>query len=174
MKSIKKFLTYSLFVFMSVTLSGCFGSFSLVRNLYEFNDSIGGDDVGGRFLKSVVFWVGGIVYSFAGLIDFTILNVIEFWTGANPISMAPGEVETQEVCYEGKTYLLTATQNRMHVQEIVSEGEGEEVALVFKPENRAWYAQSDCQEIKLAEQDRDNAEMAHFYHMDGTAVLKPI
>lgn len=35
------------------------------------------------------------VYSFAVFVDAVILNLIEFWTGSNPISMNEGDIEIQ-------------------------------------------------------------------------------
>jgi len=66
----------------SVVLTGCFGKFTLVRGLYQFNKQV--ED---KFVRSLVFDVMVIlpVYEVAGLIDWAVLNVIEFWTGKNPV-----------------------------------------------------------------------------------------
>jgi hypothetical protein len=64
-------------------LSGCFGSFSLVKKVYKFNEGLGDKWVQelGFVLMSIVPVYGG-----AALIDALILNSIEFWTGDKPVS----------------------------------------------------------------------------------------
>lgn len=66
------------------TLSGCYGSFGLTKKVYQFNGTIGN-----KWLKSLLFFVmAGVVpvYGIAGLVDAVVLNLIEFWTGSNPVS----------------------------------------------------------------------------------------
>ena len=67
------------------TLSaGCFGKFQLTRKLYDVNQSI--DE---KYIRSVVTWIFVIPYALTGILDFVIFNVIEFWTGENPVVSAP-------------------------------------------------------------------------------------
>ncbi len=61
--------------------SGCYGKFQLTRNLYEVNKSV--ED---KYLRSVVTWIFVIPYGIAGFLDFAIFNLIEFWSGENPIA----------------------------------------------------------------------------------------
>lgn len=74
----------------SLMLTGCFGKFTLVRGLYDFNKQV--ED---KFIRSVVFDVMVIlpVYSIAGLVDWAVLNVIEFWTGKNPVVIKITELD---------------------------------------------------------------------------------
>jgi hypothetical protein len=68
------------------TLSaGCFGKFQLTRKLYDINQGI--DD---KYVRSATTWVFVIVpvYGVVGLLDFVVFNVIEFWTGENPVVSA--------------------------------------------------------------------------------------
>jgi hypothetical protein len=74
----------SLFLLLPVLpLLGCYGEFALTKSLYEFNGNI---DPNG-FIQSVVMWVLSFffIYSVAVLVDVAILNLIEFWTGDNPM-----------------------------------------------------------------------------------------
>jgi hypothetical protein len=67
------------------TLSaGCFGKFQLTRKLYDVNQSI--DE---KYIRSVVTWIFVIPYALTGILDFVVFNVIEFWTGENPVVSAP-------------------------------------------------------------------------------------
>ena len=75
---------------MQTSLTGCFGKFALVRKVYGFNET-----VGDKWLRSLLMFALVVipVYQVAGLFDYVILNVIEFWTGNNPAaaSLAPGQ-----------------------------------------------------------------------------------
>lgn len=86
--------------------TGCFGEFALVRKVYAFNQ-----DISNKFVRTLVFYGLNIipVYSIAGTIDFYILNLIEFWTGSNPMALQDGESEQQLITMDGVTYLVTAT-----------------------------------------------------------------
>jgi hypothetical protein len=61
--------------------SGCFGKFQLTRNLYEINKSV--ED---KYLRSAVTWLFVIPYGIAGFLDFAVFNLIEFWSGENPLA----------------------------------------------------------------------------------------
>lgn len=91
---IKKFqkpvLTLALFGVLFGSTANCFGKFALVRKVYQFNDSINaGGGLINRFVKTLVFYVLNFipVYGIAGFVDFVILNLIEFWTGSNPLAL---------------------------------------------------------------------------------------
>ncbi|HOV98921.1 MAG TPA: DUF3332 family protein, partial [Bacteroidota bacterium] len=66
-----------------ITLSGCFGSFNLVKKVYKFNEGLGG-----KWVQEIGFIVMSVVpiYSGAAFIDAVILNTIEFWSGKNPVA----------------------------------------------------------------------------------------
>jgi hypothetical protein len=65
--------------------AGCFGKFQMTRTLYDVNKS-----VEQPYLRSAVTWAFIVpVYGIAGLLDFFVFNVIEFWSGENPITEGP-------------------------------------------------------------------------------------
>ncbi|MDA8122406.1 MAG: DUF3332 family protein [Deltaproteobacteria bacterium] len=64
--------------------SGCFGKFQLTRKMYEINQSV--DD---KYVRSAVTWLFVIPYVLTGTLDFCIFNLIEFWSGENPIAAGP-------------------------------------------------------------------------------------
>lgn len=85
MKYIKKFIgTILLLSFSFGLLLQCYGSFPLVRTIYNFNGSIGGPSKGGGVLRSIIMILLTIipVYGISFLIDVLILNTIEFWSGS--------------------------------------------------------------------------------------------
>lgn len=69
-------------------LTGCYGSFSLTKKLYNFNGSLGN-----KWVKSGFVFFLGFVYGLTGMVDAAILNLIEFWTGSNPIAAKDGHFE---------------------------------------------------------------------------------
>lgn len=70
---------------VGVFSTGCFGKFQLTRKVYEINQAI--DE---KYVRSAATWIFVIVqvYTVAALLDFIVFNVIEFWTGENPVAGA--------------------------------------------------------------------------------------
>jgi len=64
--------------------AGCFGKFQLTKKLYDINQSI--DE---KYVRSAATWIFIIPYALTGILDFVLFNVIEFWTGENPVVSAP-------------------------------------------------------------------------------------
>ncbi len=60
--------------------AGCYGKFQLTRTLYDINTS-----VQDKYVRSAVTWLLIIPYGIAGFLDFAVFNLIEFWSGENPI-----------------------------------------------------------------------------------------
>ena len=74
--------------FLSVHVSGCFGSFALVRKVYGINEGISEN----KFIRWAVFLGFAIipVYGISGLVDALVFNTMEFWTGSNPLGGGGG------------------------------------------------------------------------------------
>jgi hypothetical protein len=144
MRTLLKFVSVMLVV---VILSGCFGNFQLTRNLYKWNSS-----VGDKFVNTAVMWVMMIVpvYGVCGFIDMFILNLVEFWSGENPLTMKSGDVDIQIVENEGKIYQIKASQNRFDITQLEGEDAGKSVAIIFDPSDGSWYLQSEEITEKIA------------------------
>jgi hypothetical protein len=162
----KRFIkTIAIVLVMTLVLfqfTGCYGKFQLTRNLYKWNGQLGD-----KFINTIVMWVLMIVpvYSIVGFVDFVILNVIEFWTGTNPIAMQPGDKETQLVEMDGKMYQITATQNRFDINQVNT---NVKISLVFSQEEQAWYVeQADGQSIKIAEFSGNSQDILSLIQPDG-------
>ncbi len=152
----KKFNRYFILFAVSTGLfiqTGCFGSFKLIEKVYEWNGSI--ED---KFVRSIVFWALCIipVYAIAGFVDIVILNVIEFWSGSNPVSMRDGEHEEQVVAYKGRSFLLEASKNRFSITEINGKKANKPVKLLFTPENLTWNLEQDQRLIALSRLEQDD------------------
>ena len=72
------------------TFQGCYGSFALTKKVYKFNGS-----VGDKWLKSLLFVAMCIVpvYELSGFVDAIAFNLIEFWTGSNPVAAAQDHMD---------------------------------------------------------------------------------
>lgn len=91
MKSRTSRLVAAVFVtFLSLHVSGCFGSFALTRKIYGLNESVSSN----KFVRWLVFLGFTIipVYGVGTFVDALVFNSIEFWSGSNPLANA----ETQE------------------------------------------------------------------------------
>lgn len=113
----KRWISLSLATAMAVTAvgaTGCFGKFALTRKLYTWNDGLGN-----KFVKTLVFWGLHVIpaYPVCASADYLILNVLEFWTGSNPVA-DNRDIQTREredgsveIRYAGVDYLLVPTSD---------------------------------------------------------------
>lgn len=145
----------------TTTLQSCIGSFSLTRKVYEFNKS-----VGNNWIQELVFLVFCAipVYGTAIFIDAVILNLIEFWTGSNPLSMNEGDIEIQyKKGIDGNNYKLTATKNKLHILQIDGSEKGKEMAFVYNPDNTTWSIEKDGMAMKIAKVNYNENGIAENY-----------
>ncbi len=165
MKTLKRF-TLVMVALSTLTLSmGCYGTFGLTRNIYSWNGKV----TDSKFANSIIMWGLIIIpaYPIATFIDILILNVIEFWSGSNPMAMTEGESETQIVASADKVYEITATKNQFHVKQIEGVDKGREVDLVYHTDDASWYLTDGEENIKLAQGDMDNNAWVKVFHPDG-------
>lgn len=122
----------------TLLFSSCLGSFQAFNNLKDWNMEVSDS----RFVNNLIFWGLNIVpvYGLFFLGDTLIFNVIEFWSGSNPIAMNPGETETQLVEKDGNTYQMVATTNRIKVEVIEGPKQGKKLELFYKPDEKSWNA----------------------------------
>ncbi|OQX80703.1 MAG: hypothetical protein B6D64_02840 [Bacteroidetes bacterium 4484_276] len=147
MRKIKSFLMAIVFLGVTLSQSGCIGSFQLTTNLYDWNQN----DVGGKWGPELVFAAFVIipVYAVTLLADGIVLNSIEFWTGNDPLAMQDGEKETKIVQQGDDTYKLTAEKNRVQVEKIAGENQGEEGEFIYNDEDATWTYNSEQQQFHL-------------------------
>ncbi|MDX2195735.1 MAG: DUF3332 family protein [Cytophagales bacterium] len=153
MKKIIKPIAIALIAIFSMQmLTSCFGKFALTRIIYKFNDGLGGNDIGGRFIKTIVMWVMLIipVYGIGSFIDIIILNLIEFWTGKNPLAMKAGESDTQFVTFKGNSYKMVATQGQMIVTILDGKNAGKSQTLYFNQDHTISILH-EGQQVKVAQ-----------------------
>lgn len=166
----KKFGIYSMTILMlgiGTLSTGCFGKFALVRKLYTWNDGLGN-----KWLKTIVFWGLNFipVYGFCGFVDYFILNVVEFWTGSNPIAMGPTDKETQIVKgKDGNSYEITATQNRFDIVQLTGANKGTKQSMLFNPTAQTCSIVIDGKESKLV-QYNETAHTVQLFRPDGSSI----
>ena len=69
-----------------VSTLGCFGRFALTRRIYDWNEHVSGD----KWVRSLVFVLIVPIYGVVNLFDALFANVVEFWSGHNPMASLPG------------------------------------------------------------------------------------
>lgn len=118
--------------------SSCLGSFRAFNNLKEWNQGVSDS----KFVNNLVFWGLNIVpvYGLFFLGDAIIFNVIEFWSGSNPIAMREGEREVQIVERDGNTYEMIAEKNRIFLTVLDGPKKGNKLEVFYKPDEKSWNA----------------------------------
>ena len=174
MKKIAKlFLALGMLSTVMLT-TGCFGKFSLTKEVYSFHNSIAGNDTKGKLIKSLLLIVGGeVVYGFSIFVDVVALNLIEFWTGSNPLAMAEGQKETQVVMRDGIKYEITATRNNFEVKQLTGENKGKVQSVTFNEKELAWYNTSNGASQKMIQYSVEKGQIvsAVCYGQNGQSVV---
>lgn len=127
----KRILCMVLVVFiagMSFSFSGCAGHYALFNKAHPV---IG--NLGGKWIGAIVNWIIGwpIVYPICLLADVFIFNLIEFWSGKNPIALGNSFDQTDEngnhlaaVINEDGTLSVTMTGTNGEITDYLFEREG--------------------------------------------------
>jgi hypothetical protein len=149
---------------MLTQLQGCYGNFNLTRKIYAWNGTLGD-----KWINSVVLFVLFIVpvYALCGLVDYVVLNTIQFWTGKNPVTLKEGEKDIQMVQWKGNEYRLTATTNRLDVQQIVEGKAQAPVSLIYDIRTQSWSAKSEKGERRIIEMVGEDGMVADLIYPDG-------
>jgi hypothetical protein len=149
-KLILKSTVIGMLAVFSISSTGCFGEFALTRKVYTFNDGIGD-----KFVKTIVFYAMNIVpvYGIASAADFFILNLVEFWTGSNPLAMTDGEVEQRVVKYKGSKYQITATKNNFNIVPLEGLNKGKTTDLSFDVTSQTWTMTNESGSQKIIDID---------------------
>ena len=95
--------------FVPVTTTACFGSFPIIRKVYHWN--LGVHD--NKWVRWLVFVLINIipVYAASAIFDMVFSNSVEFWTGRNPMALAPGATKLVEGP-NGERAVMTLREDR--------------------------------------------------------------
>lgn len=155
------------------TQSGCYGEFALVKKVYDWNGGLSSN----KFVTSLLFWVLNIVpvYGVAAFIDVIILNLIEFWSGSNPMSMNEGDHEMQLATINGVDYRIDATKDTFTTTQLTGEQAGEVRIMKFDRNSLTWkYSDSEvCEQPVMTFLD-DRAENVRVYTGQGAVDMATI
>ncbi len=113
----------SLALALTVTLTGCFGSFALTKKAYDFNKSLGD-----KWIQWVVYLVAGsVVVPLTLTVDSLVLNSIEFWTGKNPV--ASGDTFHQTDAQGNSVVAVKMNDGSLFMQLHTNDGQKQEMIL---------------------------------------------
>lgn len=168
MRNFKKTIAIFFMACTGLLVTSCFGRFELVRKVYNWNDEV----VENKFVKSLLFYAMNIipVYGIAGAVDFLILNLVEFWSGTNPLAMEEGDVEERLFAKNGVEYKMVATKNKLEVTALNGENAGVQQALRFDEDNLTWYFEDEENCLALMSFEGENQEVLRVHHADGASM----
>ncbi|MGJ4747470.1 DUF3332 family protein [Leptospira sp. SA-E8] len=142
------------------SLANCFGKFALVRVFYNANDGI---NVGGgllaKIVKTVLFYIPfGFLMAIGGFIDFLLFNLIEFWSGSNPVGLNEYDKEGRyaksfEQDGEKLTLVYTNFGSRLDLTAVSKEGKSETLTA-FRAQPGKFFVEREGQlsEIEVTSQ----------------------
>lgn len=133
-----KKVVISLMLASTLMFTSCLGSFHAVTGLKNWNDGVSNN----KFVNNLVFWGLNIipVYGLFAFGDVVIFNLIEFWSGSNPLAMNDGDKETQIIEKEGIRYEVTATKNKMEVVVLDGNSKGNSLTMEYFTDDKSWNA----------------------------------
>jgi hypothetical protein len=138
-------------IILTVGVAGCFGNFAATRKVYQFNEGFGD-----KWMNQIMFWVLSVAYGIAGFADVVLFNTIEFWTGSNPIAMAPGEEVIKYASEDDKNLKIVIRQNQVSVVDL--DNPTDDLQLSYKPLEKSWYYHSDKGLVKIATLSEDKVD----------------
>jgi hypothetical protein len=167
----KKFTLYSMSILMlgiGTLNSGCMGSWIITKKIYHWNEKA----TGNKFVDNGIFWILSFwFYPITLVVDFFLLNLIEFWTGSNPMAMAPGEKETAVVKgNDGNQYEMTVTQYRYDILTLTGEHTGQKTTIFYTPETKTWSTEKNGV-VQAIETIHDYINKVELYSKDGSVKL---
>ena len=108
-----------------LVLSGCHGSYGLTKKLLRWNGTLGN-----KWLNSCVhflMWVVPVYPISIGLVDWLVLNTVEFWTGSNPLAADDSYYQKDE---QGNSVAAVKNEDgSLSVQYTTSKGETTNLTL---------------------------------------------
>lgn len=152
-----------------VANTGCYGSFNLTKKFYKWNGS-----VGDKWVHSILFWVFNIipVYGVCALADAIVLNVIEFWSGSNPMALNSDVELHKTVENNGKVFEVTMGKGKISIVQTKGPDSEKKVTLTYKQESAAWYLSDGKTSQMIVSFDPKPLNTVHLYYPDGRMVTK--
>lgn len=119
----------SVFIIATI-MSGCYGSFTLTKKLYNWNTESGKD----KFGREAIFLACSILPLYGGAIflDAIVFNSIEFWTEKNPLIVKRIENGNQSLVMKyqkGKKLRVDIFENNQHKDTILISKNGNGIEI---------------------------------------------
>ncbi|XDD51360.1 DUF3332 family protein [Leptospira sp. WS92.C1] len=88
-----------------ISFANCFGKFAIVKKVYNVNEDFNiGSGLFAKMIKTLLMYFPfGILYGIGFFFDLFLFNLIEFWSGSNPVGL-------NEYDQDGK-YVKTLEEN---------------------------------------------------------------
>ncbi|MBN1600608.1 MAG: DUF3332 family protein [Chitinispirillaceae bacterium] len=155
----------------TLTSTGCYGSFSLTKKIYKWNGS-----VGEKFAQSGIMWLFVIlpVYQFCGFIDFVVLNLIEFWTGSNPLALNSDTTTRQTFNNGDKSYEVEIGKGALCITETAGPDVGKSVTVSFDAKTASWHLSDGTTSKVIASINPKPLNTIDLYYPDGKTTSKPL
>jgi hypothetical protein len=141
---------------LAVHASGCFGSFSLTRKIYDINQGISEN----KFVRWLVFLAFTIlpVYGVGTFVDAVVLNSLEFWTGSNPLGGGGGSIRgasPRAVRLSPTETLKLSRDGESGVMRVELEREGQELQVrYFEPLDDGMVVRDEAGALLLRARER--------------------
>ena len=169
MKKSGIYITMLLMLGIGTLNTSCMGSWGLTKKVYNWNDTA----TGNKFVNNVIFYALNFipVYAVSIFVDYAILNLVEFWTGSNPLAMGPNDKDSQLVKgKDGNKYEIVVTQNQYQITPLSGSENGKAVKVFFTPETQTWSLNKNNETTVLAKL-LPELNKAEIYKLDGSVEL---
>lgn len=114
----------------SMTMSSCIGSFALFNKYAAWQKNM----TSNKFVNAIVgFFLMPIVGSITFIVDYLVLNTIEFWSGDNPVASRVGKTD-QIIGQDGRAYAVTYLKDGYEVKSPT----GELTVFTYDKKQDAW------------------------------------
>lgn len=166
-KTMRKFVLSGAMAALLLTQTGCLGTFTLTKNVLEFNKSVTND----KIVNNLIFYVMNIipVYPAVVFVDVVILNLIEFWTGDNPIVMKEGDKQERFISYNGVDYKVTATKNQFQFEKVLGDELVDIGAVAYTSEGMVWNYEYNGKVNPIVQINTDKS--VTYFTANGTATV---
>jgi len=123
----------------SLLFTSCIGSFTMTSKVYSWNQKV----TGNKFINTCILWIlTPDVYPATVVIDYVVLNVIEFWTGANPLAFGgPQDLEKVVVTKSGTSKVVMGN-NEITITDLDGKNAGKLLSLRYDPQSNNFFCKS--------------------------------
>ncbi len=126
------------------SFANCFGSFGIVKAIYGAHRGLKiGSGLLAKFIQTVLMYFPfSILYGFGFVADILLFNLVEFWTGSNPVAKSEFDFEgklVRKFQNGNESVTLTYTEFGEKLRISVSLGDTTEEFVAFRGEEGVLY-----------------------------------